>query len=187
MVLKYIFRRAWIKDEYHRIFGDGQDDNFPKRSSTSLPPMRPPPPSTGFTSSYNVPSATNFTEREKVLQERENIIIEDKVFEEFQSSRYDYPPAEPVRHVSPVASNTKPDKKPSTIADNLFGTVSMSAGKGPFRATVFSNPQTLSKIGSVVDNSLHGVKKEWNSLDSGIPNDNYQPKRSGPDPFKGGW
>ena len=187
MVVKIKFRRAWIKDEYHRIFGDGQDDNFPKRSSTSLPPMRPPAPSTGFTSSYNVPSATNFTEREKVLQEREKIIIEEKVFEEFQSSRYDNPPADPVRHVSPVSGNTKPDKKQSTIADNLFGTVSMSAGKGPFRATVFSNPQTLSKIGSVVDNSLHGVKKEWNSLNSGIPNDNYQSKQSGPDPFKSGW
>ena len=41
--------------------------------------MRPPAPSTGFTSSYNVPSATNFTEREKVLQERENIIIEERM------------------------------------------------------------------------------------------------------------
>ena len=69
------FRRAWIKDEYLRIFGDGKDNNYPKpsRTNTSLPPKRPPPPYT----SYNVPSANHFTEPEKN-------IIEDQIFKEFQ-------------------------------------------------------------------------------------------------------
>ena len=74
-----IFRRAWIKDEYLRIFGDGHDDNYPKpsRPNTSLPPKRPPPPYTRFSSSYNVPSANHFTEPEKNS-------IEDQIFKEFQ-------------------------------------------------------------------------------------------------------
>ena len=62
----------------------------------------------------------------------------------------------------------------------------MSAGKGPFRATVFSNPKSLSKIGSFVDNSLDGARNKWNSMDSGVPKDeNSQRKQN--DPFKGGW
>ena len=178
MAVKYIFRRAWIKDEYHRIFGDEQDGNFPKttRPSTSLPPA----PSTRSTSSYNVPSATNFTEREKN-------IIEDQIFEEFQSPRpsgaYEYPQKDPVRPARPVTGNTKPDTKKSSIADHLLGTVSMSAGKGPFRATVFSNPKSLSKIGSIVDDSLHGVRSKWNSMEDGAPK--QSPSKS--DPFKSRW
>ena len=61
--------------------------------------MRPPAPSTGITSSYNVPSAKQFTEPDKNF-------IENKIFEEFQSPRPsgadDYPP-DPVRPASPVA------------------------------------------------------------------------------------
>ena len=148
------------------------------RSSTSFPPKRPP--STSFTSSNNVPSATNFNEREKN-------IIEDQIFEEFRSSRpsgaYDYPQKDPVRPVSPVTRDTKPGTKTSSIADHLFGTVSMSAGIGPFRANIFSNPKALSKIGSIVVDSLHDVRSHSNSMEDGAP----KQSPSKPDPFKGGW
>lgn len=77
--------------------------------------MRPPAPSTGFTSSYNVPSANNFTGPDQTF-------IEDKVFEEFQSPRpsaaYDYPP-DPVRPASPVAG-MEPSSNPN-VENSLHG------------------------------------------------------------------
>ena len=119
--------------------------------------------------------------------EREKSIIEDQIYEEFRSSRpsgaYDYPQKDPVRPVRPVIGDTKPGTKLSSIADHLLGTVRMSAGKGPFRATIFSNPKSLSKIGSIVVDSLHGVRSHWNSMEDGAP----KQSPSKPDPFKGGW
>ena len=110
------------------------------RGTTSLPPKRPPAPSlTGFTSSYNVPSANNFIEPEQKL-------IEEKIFEEFQSPR-------------PSGTNNAA----------AAGTLAIEAGydyppddQPPVPSVMKSNP--------IAENSLHGIQRD-NPWD-----ENFQPK-----------